>query len=596
MSTTTYGSTYATSSGKNFIKSYITWEVSSSATTTTFSFTAGCHIDSGYTTNAKITVACLGQSKTVDDKGWGGGNHQMISGSTSWARTTSAQTKTVTCTLTLANGNTSVATVSVPVPALASYAVTYNANGTNVSNLPSNQTKYYNTSLTLSGTVPTRTGYTFLRWNTNASGTGTNYNPSQAYTGNSALTLYAIWQPYTYTVSYNANGGSGSVASQTKTYDVPLTLASGGFARSLHTLTGWNTQADGLGTPYALGGTYSAEANVTLYAVWHLDYIKPVITNFVAFRSDSGGNADDAGQYIHIAFDYVGGTVDGGSTYIPPEVKITIDGTQKYDTVQSSGTGSFSQTFGTYSENTSWDVDVKLFDSNLPSGTTVSVQIPSATFPLDILGDGSAMGVMTPAVSGQKLTLPYDSFINGNRIGGGGVIGAVQMFAGSTAPSGWLLCDGSAVSRSTYSALFAVIGTTYGTGDGSTTFNLPNLQGRVPVGASSSYNLGDTGGSADAIIPNHRHSVSAVTNGITGGSHTHKQQGWNGLKTYTSGTAKEVRSRYIISTDAQETGNIIASTHTHDLPSHNTNYEGESVTGKNMQPYVVMNYIINAGA
>ena len=58
--------------------------------------------------------------------------------------------------------------------------------------------------------------------------------------------------------------------------------------------------------------------------------------------------------------------------------------------------------------------------------------------------------------------------------------GVIQMYAGTTPPDGWLLCDGSAVSRTTYAALFAVIGTTYGAGDGSTTFNLPDLRGLQP--------------------------------------------------------------------------------------------------------------------
>ena len=67
--------------------------------------------------------------------------------------------------------------------------------------------------------------------------------------------------------------------------------------------------------------------------------------------------------------------------------------------------------------------------------------------------------------------------------------GTIQAFASSNTPTGWLLCDGSAISRSTYSELFAVIGTTYGAGDGSTTFNLPNLFNRMIVGAGSSSNL-----------------------------------------------------------------------------------------------------------
>lgn len=67
--------------------------------------------------------------------------------------------------------------------------------------------------------------------------------------------------------------------------------------------------------------------------------------------------------------------------------------------------------------------------------------------------------------------------------------GSIYMFAGSTVPDGLLECDGSAVSRSTYADLFDVIGTTYGAGDGSTTFNLPNLSGRVAIGSSVEHLL-----------------------------------------------------------------------------------------------------------
>ena len=75
-------------------------------------------------------------------------------------------------------------------------------------------------------------------------------------------------------------------------------------------------------------------------------------------------------------------------------------------------------------------------------------------------------------------------------------IGVPVPYTGTTAPAGYLLCDGSAVSRTTYSALFAVCSTAYGVGNGTTTFNVPDMQGRVPVGigASGVTNLGDTGG------------------------------------------------------------------------------------------------------
>ena len=97
--------------------------------------------------------------------------------------------------------------------------------------------------------------------------------------------------------------------------------------------------------------------------------------------------------------------------------------------------------------------------------------------------------------------------------------GTVSPYAGAAAPTGWLLCQGQAVSRSTYAALFAVIGTTYGIGDGSTTFNLPNLKGRSLVGTDSSQTefnvVGETGGAkthtlAEAEMPAHTHTTSIL--------------------------------------------------------------------------------------
>ena len=72
--------------------------------------------------------------------------------------------------------------------------------------------------------------------------------------------------------------------------------------------------------------------------------------------------------------------------------------------------------------------------------------------------------------------------------------GIIVPWSSASVPSGFLECDGSAVSRSTYSALFAVVGTTYGAGDGSSTFNLPDLQDNVAVGKSNNKALASTGG------------------------------------------------------------------------------------------------------
>lgn len=93
--------------------------------------------------------------------------------------------------------------------------------------------------------------------------------------------------------------------------------------------------------------------------------------------------------------------------------------------------------------------------------------------------------------------------------------GTIIPYGGSSAPSGFLLCDGSAVSRTTYSILFGVIGTTFGVGDGSTTFNLPDLRGRVPAGKDN------MGGSAASRLTSTTMSPDGNTLGATGGAQTH---------------------------------------------------------------------------
>jgi microcystin-dependent protein len=108
------------------------------------------------------------------------------------------------------------------------------------------------------------------------------------------------------------------------------------------------------------------------------------------------------------------------------------------------------------------------------------------------------------------------------------ITGEMIAFAGGTPPTGWLMCNGAAVSRTTYAALFAVCGETYGEGDGSNTFNLPDLAGRFPFGADGSHDRGTAGGVETITLttgnlPAHTHTM-AHTHGMLhahGMSHTH---------------------------------------------------------------------------
>ena len=149
------------------------------------------------------------------------------------------------------------------------YTISYNANGG--SGAPSSQTKTYGLDLTLSSTTPTRSGYTFKGWGTSSSSTTASYQPGGKYTSNSSATLYAVWEsnaPTTYTVSYNANGGSGAPSSQTKTHGVTLTLSSTKPTRSGYTFLGWSTSSSATSASYSAGGSYTTNASCTMYAVW----------------------------------------------------------------------------------------------------------------------------------------------------------------------------------------------------------------------------------------------------------------------------------------------------------------------------------------
>jgi microcystin-dependent protein len=155
--------------------------------------------------------------------------------------------------------------------------------------------------------------------------------------------------------------------------------------------------------------------------------------------------------------------------------------------------------------------------------------------------------------------------------------GGLMMWPAASAPSGWLLCNGTAVSRTTYAALFAVIGTTFGVGDGSTTFNLPNYTNRGPVGAGGLYAMGATGGSKDAITVSHTHTLSG---GGTSG-------------TFVTAVSETKTS---LSTDGFFGVTVVTDTSTSTgSPSYSNptvNSSGSSGTDANMQPYLAINFII----
>lgn len=158
------------------------------------------------------------------------------------------------------------------------YTVKYDGNG-NTGGSTANSSHTYDTAKGLTANGYTRTGYSFNGWNTKADGSGTAYADKASVknltaTNGATVTLYAQWTANKYTVTYNANGGTGTMANQELTYDKAATLNANTFKRTGYRFNGWNTKADGTGTSYADKAsvknlTANSGETVTLYAKWY---------------------------------------------------------------------------------------------------------------------------------------------------------------------------------------------------------------------------------------------------------------------------------------------------------------------------------------
>jgi microcystin-dependent protein len=157
----------------------------------------------------------------------------------------------------------------------------------------------------------------------------------------------------------------------------------------------------------------------------------------------------------------------------------------------------------------------------------------------------------------------------------------ITPYGGSSAPTGWLLCDGSAVSRTTYAALFAVLSTTFGSGDGTTTFNLPDLRGRGLIGVGTGTGGGANGNGAPT-------GGSALTTRALGD--------WLGEETHTLSSGEMPSHTHVVQTYASGSGgsNTIGRGGSNGTPEvdQNTNSAGSGSAHNNIQPVMTVNFII----
>lgn len=284
-------------------------------------------------------------------------------------RTHKKQTKTYTMYLNVGGAGLVQVSASIDIPAKSSYAVKYNANGG--SGAPAAQTKWYGETLTLSKTKPTRSGYDFVGWATSANGAAA-YQPGGNYTTNAAVTLYAVWAQTSYTVSYNAQGGTGAPAAQTKYKGVNLTLSSTVPTKDGYVFQGWATSAGGA-VAYQPGGTYSTDAAVTLYAVWTTG------TYTISYDANGGTGAPDS-QTKTFGVDLT------LSSTVPTKTSYTFIGWG-----ESTTGGATYAAGGTYTKNESKTL-YALWEPTHPLDLSVSdpVTLQQSTTPVEVSWTGTA--------------------------------------------------------------------------------------------------------------------------------------------------------------------------------------------------------------
>ena len=180
-------------------------------------------------------------------------------------------------------------------------------------------------------------------------------------------------------------------------------------------------------------------------------------------------------------------------------------------------------------------------------------------------------------------------------------VGTIKPWGKATAPSGYLLCDGTAVSRTTYAELYVVLGDTYGAGNGSTTFNVPQLQGKTPQGYDgNTYNLAGTGGANTVTVSMTNNQGVSVTGNIANtslttaqlASHNHTLSLQMGRQSMIGGPYIDVANQTDPSSiSIGNAGSGTGHTHTHTLTGTLTGSVNAAGTNS-FSPYVVVNYII----
>lgn len=330
------------------------------------------------------------------------------------------------------------------------------------------------------------------------------------------------------------------------------------------------------------GRSFSRNYNINV-----LDYNPPKINSAVAQRSNTAGTVQELGTSVRVNLNAAVQSLTVASTQknrLLYSIFSRIRGTTAWTTKISNavpGGVSFNNfaVVSTYGVEDSYEVLIRVQDEFATS--EVLLNISTATIFMHWDGK-TGMGIGKFREQGM-LDVAGDIYQkNGHPVD---PIGTIVMYAGANAPAGWLICNGAAVSRTTYADLAAVIGITYGSGNGSTTFNIPDFRGRVPVGFDSTQaefnSAGKTGGAKT-----HTLSVDEMP------SHTHIQRAHyhDGIRVGTQAMnwTSAQRGPGSAATMAPETGTAFA---VGEATATNF-FAGGSGAHNNLQPYLTLTFII----
>ena len=377
--------------------------------------------------------------------------------------------------------------------------VTFDKNAADATGTTASQTASSSTTLNANGF--TRTGYTFLNWNTAANGSGTSYQSTYTYSFAAAVTLYATWSQ-NFTIAYSGNGATSGDTPTAQSYYVGgtrLTVSNNGgnYARTGYTLVGWNTAANGSGTAYAIGGANATFSdNTTLYAQW----LGSTYTILYTGNSNTSGSPPSSQTFtyggsgitlrantgplllLRTGYSFSGWNTQGdgsGTSYTESQTPVTFAG----DTVL------FAQ----------WAGNTYTVTYNANTGSVAS---PSASFTY-----GNSVTLLTPTKTGYAFQGWYDTTTAGSKIADGGA--AYSAALSRTLYAQWLI--------NSYTYTYNGNGGTVDTSTVVYTYGDADITLRTPTRTSYQFdgwytaNIGGTriGGAGDSHTPTATRTVYA---------------------------------------------------------------------------------------